>query len=149
MAYIYFGSGHYALAASSINKILNDTDENIRQDIYAFARILNLIIHYELGNRELLEYIVKSTYRFLHRRNRLYKSEQLIVAFVQKEIPAVISKKDELDAFRKLKKEFQKRRGKMLSDKINVTAFFGWLIDNYPGSIKELEQNPAIQYQFR
>lgn len=108
MAYIYFGSGHYALAASSINKILNDTDENIRQDIYAFARILNLIIHYELGNRELLEYIVKSTYRFLHRRNRLYKSEQLIVAFIQKEIPAVISKKDELDAFRKLKKEFQK-----------------------------------------
>jgi predicted glycosyltransferase len=61
----------------------------------------------------------------------------------------LIAKVKELLAIPDLKEEFIKRRSLMLSDKIDVTAFFVWLIDNYPGSIKELERNPEIQYQFK
>jgi len=38
-----------------------------------------------------------------------------------------------------LKDEWQKRRMKLLQNKIDVTAFWGWLIDNYPNSIKEVK----------
>jgi hypothetical protein len=37
----------------------------------------------------------------------------------------------------------------MLEDKIDVTAFFSWMIENYPGSIKQHHQNPQSQYKFR
>jgi uncharacterized protein len=45
-----------------------------------------------------------------------------------------------------LREEFQKRRKKMLDDKIDVSRFFIWLIEEYPESIKKIKQNPDFQY---
>ena len=36
-----------------------------------------------------------------------------------------------------LRSEFQARRQRMLVDKIDVTAFFTWFIENYPSSAQE------------
>lgn len=47
-----------------------------------------------------------------------------------------------------LKEEWQKRRKRMLSEKIDVTAFIVWLIENYPMSIKVMKDNPDYQYSF-
>jgi len=48
-----------------------------------------------------------------------------------------------------LKEEFQARRMKMLGDKIDVTAFFTWLIENYPDSARVMRENPDYQYNFK
>ena len=48
-----------------------------------------------------------------------------------------------------LKSEFQKRRRKMLTDKIDVTAFMVWFIENYPKSFKIMKDNPEYQYKFK
>ena len=48
-----------------------------------------------------------------------------------------------------LREEFQKRRMKMLKDKIDVTMFFTWFIENYPESVKTIKQNPDYQYSFK
>lgn len=48
-----------------------------------------------------------------------------------------------------LKVEWQKKRAKMLADKINVTAFFLWLIENYPESKVVLKKDPNYQYRFK
>ncbi len=48
-----------------------------------------------------------------------------------------------------LKHEFQNRRQKMLADKIDVTAFMVWFIENYPESIKVMKENPGYQYRFK
>jgi len=48
-----------------------------------------------------------------------------------------------------LREEFQKRRMKMLKDKIDVTLFFTWFIENYPESVKTMKQNPDYQYNFK
>ena len=45
--------------------------------------------------------------------------------------------------------EFQMRRKKMLSDKIDVTAFMVWLIENYPESARIMREEPDYQYRFR
>jgi hypothetical protein len=63
---------------------LNDRDLSVREDIHCFGRILNLIIHYEIGNDDLLEYAVRSTYRFLYKRKRLFKVEGVILDFLKK-----------------------------------------------------------------
>ncbi|NDP22638.1 MAG: DUF354 domain-containing protein [Paludibacter sp.] len=44
---------------------------------------------------------------------------------------------------------FQQRRQKMLSDKIDVTAFMVWFIENYPESAKIMRESPEYQYNFR
>lgn len=43
----------------------------------------------------------------------------------------------------------QINRSVLLSQKIDVTAFLIWLIENYPCSIKEMKINSNIQYEFR
>jgi len=47
-----------------------------------------------------------------------------------------------------LKQEWQERCQKMLSEKIDTTAFMVWLVENYPDSIKILKKNPGYQNNF-
>ncbi len=56
---------------------------------------------------------------------------------------------NELLSIPNLKLEWQARRKQMLSDKIDVTAFFTWFIENYPESKQIMRDNPNYQYQFR
>lgn len=48
-----------------------------------------------------------------------------------------------------LRDEWQKRRRKMLSDKIDVTSFFIWFIENYPASSSIMKGSPDFQDRFR
>jgi len=48
-----------------------------------------------------------------------------------------------------IKSEWQLRRRKMLDDKIDVTAFMVWLIENYPNSAALLKQDPKYSLRFR
>ena len=102
IAYIYFGAGKYNKALFWINKVLNDNENTLRQDIYSYARLFNLVIHYELGNHDLLEYITKSTQRYLNKRQRAYLMEKLVIDSFRKLIRAnnVIDKKELLTAFK-------------------------------------------------
>jgi uncharacterized protein len=43
---------------------------------------------------------------------------------------------------------FQKRRKKMLTEKIDLTAFIVWLIENYPKSVDIMKSNPDYQCRF-
>ncbi|MDX1445758.1 hypothetical protein [Lishizhenia sp.] len=83
LAYTYFGLADYKTALSYINDVLNDNEQNLRQDIYSFSRLLNLIIHYELGNLDFLEYVVKSTNRYLNKTERDHKIENVFVKQVK------------------------------------------------------------------
>jgi len=60
-----------------------------------------------------------------------------------------IQKGVELLSTPNLKQEFQKRRQKMLADKIDVTAFMVWFIENYPESHKIMKENPEYQDRFK
>lgn len=44
---------------------------------------------------------------------------------------------------------FHKARQHLLSEKIDVTAFLVWFVENYPNSAEEMRKNPEIQYEFR
>lgn len=64
--------------------------------------------------------------------------------------PAKLYQKiEELLHINNLKDEWQKRRQKMLSEKIDVTAFMVWLIEDYPESVVTMKNNPDYQYKFR
>lgn len=48
-----------------------------------------------------------------------------------------------------LHEEFQRRRQKMLADKIDVTAFLVWFIENYPESARVMKETPEYQWRFK
>ena len=60
-----------------------------------------------------------------------------------------INKGIELLKQKNIKEEFQKRCQKMLTEKIDVTAFMVWFIENYPVSFKIIKENPDFQYNFK
>ncbi len=61
----------------------------------------------------------------------------------------LLQKVNELFGKANLKGEFQRRRMVMLRDKINVTSFFVWFIENYPASKDILKNDPSYQYRFK
>lgn len=79
IAYVYFGNEDYHKALFWINKVLNENENDLRPDLFAYARLFNLIVHFELGNYDLLEYITKSTKRYLAKRHRAYPLENHVI----------------------------------------------------------------------
>lgn len=58
-------------------------------------------------------------------------------------------KVEELLSFPDVQFEFQRRRGIMLADKIDVTAFVTWFIENYPLSHQIIKDDPDYQLRFK
>ena len=85
-----------------LNQIINARDEDLRSDILCFARILNLISHYELRNDDLVEYYIKSTYRFLGKKDDLHFFQTRILRFL-KRLNTIQSNEDLMTGFRELK----------------------------------------------
>lgn len=73
----------------------------------------------------------------------------LTYAFTPNDFPSMLMKLKELLAMSDLKKEWQNRRQKMLADKIDVTAFWLWFVENYPRSADIMHKDPDYQYRFR
>lgn len=76
---IFIGAGKYKKALSLINILLNEPQTNLRDDLYCSLRILNLIVHFEIGNQLMLPYLLKSTYRFFYKRNMKNGVEKIIL----------------------------------------------------------------------
>ena len=104
--YIYFGIGDYDKALEYLNHWLNLPRSIERQDLQSLARILNLMIHFEMGNQMLLEYLLRATYRFLRSRNRVHEFERLVLHFIR-ESGKFRSAKELRAGFIQLKKDFE------------------------------------------
>ena len=61
----------------------------------------------------------------------------------------VLTKIKEIFEIKNIKEEFRKRRDNMLKDKIDLTSFLIWIVENYPKSINEMKNNPKVQYNFK
>lgn len=83
IACLYFGSSNYRTALKWLNKITNEREISLREDLHSFARILSLISHYELGNDDLIEAYIKSTYRYFIKKGNLSLYEKYILDFLK------------------------------------------------------------------
>jgi hypothetical protein len=79
---LYFGSGNNEKAIEYLNKIIN-WKVDLRTDLQCYARLLHLIAHFELGNYDLLEYLIKSVYRFMGKMENLSGVEEEMFSFLR------------------------------------------------------------------
>ena len=106
LASAYFTCSDYTNSIKHVNTILSLSAKNLlRIDILCFTRIINLIIHYELGNKELLEYTAVSVYRFLYKKERLYQTEKIFLDFIKLKLHKLFTEKQVIEAFKELKDE--------------------------------------------
>lgn len=104
IACVYFGADQMNKALFWLNKVLNDNEPTLRQDIFTYARLFNLVVHYELGNYDLLEYIVRSTQRFLSKHHRAYQVESTLVDHI-KRLARATDPELKVELFKELRKE--------------------------------------------
>lgn len=95
---LYFGSGDYDKTITYLHKIIN-WKVDLRTDLQCYARLLHLIAHYEIGNFDIMEYLIKSVYRFMAKMENLSIVEEEIFKFLRSSFHL---------SYRKLKPEFEK-----------------------------------------
>lgn len=83
LACVYFGASEFHQCIRWLNRIINLTNIDIREDLHCFARILNLICHYEVGNFDVIKYYILSTYRFLLKKDDLHLFQKYILTFLK------------------------------------------------------------------
>lgn len=103
IASLYFGAGKTEKSIFYLNKIINYPDQHLREDLHCFARILNLIAHYEMGNQTLVDYQIRSTYRFLRKMNDLNKVQEEVLKFLRN--LGNVKRSEVQDEFEKLRKK--------------------------------------------
>lgn len=81
--------------------------------------------------------------------NELEQRYGLCYSFLPNGVEAFFDKIRELVSMKDLKKEWQSRRQKMLSEKIDYAQFLTWFVENYPESRKIMKENPNYQLRFR
>lgn len=107
LSIIYLIMGDYKKAFDMNRSFLDNLTPNYRVDGMILGKILNLIIHYELGNFELLPYLVRSIYRVLKKRNNIFQTEELIVRFIRNKLPKSNSRAEFTTLFKTLKLELE------------------------------------------
>ena len=96
------------------HKIIN-RKMNLRTDLQCYARLLHLIAHYELGNYDILESLIKSVYRFMANMNNLSTVEEEIFKFIRKSFSLAPHKM--IPAFVALKAKLEKLEGNPLESR--------------------------------
>ena len=145
IAYVFFGAGLYKDSLKWVNTILNDNEQNLRQDIYSYTRIFNLILHYELGNYDLLEYLMKSTTRQIKKNSKTELVEMSILKFLKKVIR--LGEKAKIGAFEtyqtELEEILQQENQSAILEYFHIKA---WVIskiqnESFENTIKHLQKD--------
>jgi len=143
IACLYFGSGDNEKAIEYLNLIINRKPD-LRTDLHCYARLLHLIAHYEMGNYDLVEYLIKSVYRFMSKMNNLNIVEEEIFKFLRRSFSLNSSKI--VAEFKPLKEKLEAIKGNPLATRsFMYLDIIGWLeskIENVP--VQEIIRNKYL-----
>ncbi len=101
---LYFLAEHFEKAQHWANLILDEEDKGIRRDVKFFARIMKLIIHFELNHHQLLDYLYTSIKRQLVNNNQKDTYKKTILTHFKSLINA-INEKEKMQAYIRFKND--------------------------------------------
>ncbi len=73
----------------------------------------------------------------------------LTFGFLPSDFDLLLRKLNELTSRKNLKSEWKLKQEKLLSEKIDVSAFMQWFIESYPSSVQTMNENPDYQDNFK
>ena len=108
-ASLYFGNRQYDKAIDYLQQIINGPVD-LRIDLQSYARLMHLMCHYELGNYEILDSLVKAVHRFMLRMKNLTMVEEVMFRFLKKNYQSPQQIKEALKEFLDQIKDLEKNR---------------------------------------
>lgn len=120
----YFINDQYLESLRMINILFENRYLKHTPNLEPYTRILNLLIHYELKNYKLLSHLIPATVKYLKGKNRLFKTEKIILHFLKKSITGSGRTKDKLSFTRP---EMQIRSLKNDKYEKNAILYFAFL----------------------
>ncbi len=99
LCYLFFATKNYKTALKYNNLIIDRETTIYRSDIFRFARIMNLLIHYELEDKLSIDYFYESTERFISKQINIYVFEEWFLSFFK----ALLNSKEDKKSFFKIK----------------------------------------------
>jgi hypothetical protein len=110
IAMLYFGSGDYDSSIDYLQTIINNNTD-LRDDLQCYARLVHLLAHYELGNTDIMESLVRSVYRFMAKKDNLTVVEEEMLKFLRRSFNLPPQKiKPELEKLLNTIKHLEKNR---------------------------------------
>ena len=80
---MYFGVSDNENCILYLNKIISNKELAMREDLLCYARVLNLVAHYEAGIDENIDTLIKSTYKFLIKMDNLHIVQKKMMQFLR------------------------------------------------------------------
>ena len=134
ISYLSFVTGDPGGALSWLNKFLNDPLRAAAADLSESAVIVDLMLHYDRENFDVLEYKVKSAYRFFAKKKRVYVFETTLLDFFRKNIPLITEPRQWTGAFGGLKSALEKvAEDPFEKPALESTGIISWLESKITG----------------
>jgi len=125
---IYFGLNNYKTALTWINKALDLPKGFDEIDFIVFTKLFNIIIHYELGNNELVLHLERSFNRYNKQIGRTFEAEIVLIKFFRITIPKIDNNEEKIAAFKKLKSELiEIFKAPQETKLLNYFDFISWI----------------------
>ncbi|WP_342664138.1 hypothetical protein [Segetibacter koreensis] len=107
---LYFGNEDYGTSIDYLHKIINNNVDSIN-DLQCYARLVHMMAHYELGNFEIIDYLIKSVYRYMAKMKKLTVIEEEMFKFLRRSFRISREKmKPEFVKFLQTIKKYEKDR---------------------------------------
>lgn len=126
LAVLFFAKERYSEALDWVNEILETEKEAIRKDLQQFARIFQLIIHYELDNDRILDNLITSARRKFVKSGELKAFENLLLSFFR-EIQTTVSTKEEIKAFETLELSLKELIDQPRQERVGLEEVSIWI----------------------
>lgn len=134
ISYIYMGLEEYSVTNKFLNKCIDATGSDLRNDAFLFARLIQLIVQYEMGKEDMVEYYTRSLYRILLKRNSLYEFERITLKFIRNNLNRGMKRIETINRFKDLKIQLEKlKKDPFESRPLFQFDFITWLESKIEG----------------
>lgn len=150
LCYLFFATEQNKQALKYNNLIIDEENSIFRTDIFRFARIMNLLIHYEMGDKLSINYFYEATERYLNKNNNIYVFEIWFMKFFKTLLKLENSKN--LDFFKAQERElleiFKNKNEQVVISHFNILAWLRTKIDiiSFEEAIKDYSSIPYEEY---
>ena len=87
-----FRMGHFEDSLSLTNKVLNYEDSNLLESLYRLNLIRVIVIHYELKNYDIIDYLITKLNRLNRKNKNLLSSEKNLIRAISSLMNSVSKK---------------------------------------------------------
>ena len=84
IAWLYLGAGDPGTCVEYLQQIVGMNTQNLRSDVQIFTHLLFLPAHYDLGNENIIFYVVKNAEVFLDRQTGTHRMPRLCLQFFKR-----------------------------------------------------------------